>query len=394
MASQAAPTRVRCTIPKCRLYFASDVAMKKHKVIEHEYCIRCDEDFEDDERYLIHRIQSEKHIVCPMCASEFRCEGGRDTHIRNLHRAHQRVTCVGCKQKFNQASALVRHIEEDDCPEIPMTRLLHEQSKKFIIKEALRTGEGTGLPTLPDPEGVDESEGGVKLTGPLEADDGIGLSHPSLINAPKGAFSSAMLAFEDEEKGGACAANPKSHADTAGKGKEKAQAPPAAFPGDENAPFGKQIDAGYTLRLIDRNWDPTRFFSSLSGLYECPCGKNFKDMRVFEHHMLAKSNARPCLPSLVLHKPGYTPTYPLPRCPGCLRMFKSTAALVAHCESGTIRCNLNDGPKFGDIIDEVSGGFVKAVGLHTDGTVKYEAGKIDVNRSTTIGQDMRERRMW
>lgn len=58
--------------------------MDIHKITEHEYCERCDEDFPDEERLLLHKIISVKHIVCPVCGLEFRSSGGRDVHIRQV----------------------------------------------------------------------------------------------------------------------------------------------------------------------------------------------------------------------------------------------------------------------------------------------------------------------
>ena len=68
------------------------------------------------------------------------------------------------------------------------------------------------------------------------------------------------------------------------------------------------------------------------------------------------------------------------RCPGCSRIFKTTAALVAHCESASTRCRVSDGENYAQILDEISGGFVQSVGYHDDGTMKYEAGKMDFDR--------------
>ncbi|PYH98470.1 hypothetical protein BO71DRAFT_316172 [Aspergillus ellipticus CBS 707.79] len=386
-SSRAALAGVRCPHEECGLYFPSIVAMQKHKVMEHEYCVRCDEDFTDEKRLFIHKLQNTNHIVCPMCGMEFRSEGGRDTHIRNYHRAQQSVTCVGCKQKFNQASALVRHIEADDCPEIPMARLLHEQSKKMIIKEALKHGESTGLRELPDPDGPDISEGGVKLNPTLLDTKNATLDHPVLSEKTMGAASSALLAFEDEADIPMTPKAPLSSQPIMPKSKptvksynHTAQASAASREPkfDENAPFGvNNLDAGYTLRMLDHRWDPTTFFSSVNGLYRCPCGKEFTGMKKFEEHVLSKSNSRRTM-----------------QCPGCLRVFKSTAALVAHCESGTLRCSVNDGPRFGEVIDELSGGFVNAVGLHEDGTVKYEAGKMESTKGSTVGEDMQNHRKW
>jgi DNA-directed RNA polymerase subunit RPC12/RpoP len=83
MPEPASRFRVPCTFPGCGRIFGSDAEMKKHKIAdpEHEYCSRCDEDFQDEERLLIHKIKSNKHIVCPICGSEYRSESGRDHHI-------------------------------------------------------------------------------------------------------------------------------------------------------------------------------------------------------------------------------------------------------------------------------------------------------------------------
>lgn len=60
--------------------------MKRHKESEpeHEYCSRCDVDFADEMRFLVHKLRSEKHIACPVCGLDFRSAGGRDGHIRQV----------------------------------------------------------------------------------------------------------------------------------------------------------------------------------------------------------------------------------------------------------------------------------------------------------------------
>lgn len=74
------------------------------------------------------------------------------------------------------------------------------------------------------------------------------------------------------------------------------------------------------------------------------------------------------------------------RCPGCFRKFKSTAALIAHCEASKTRCSVNETVLYGQIIDELSGGVIQTNGYHEDGTVKYEAGKLETQQTTTIGR--------
>lgn len=73
------------------------------------------------------------------------------------------------------------------------------------------------------------------------------------------------------------------------------------------------------------------------------------------------------------------------RCPGCFRQFKTTAALIAHCESTGTRCKINDSAHFAQIIDEISAGIIQANG-YDNGMVKYEAGELSISKDTTIGR--------
>lgn len=86
LPSMSFQSSVPCTFDGCSRRFMSVKEMKKHKEIdpEHEYCTKCDIDFEDETRFLIHKIQDGKHIACPVCGIEFRSEGGRDGHIRQV----------------------------------------------------------------------------------------------------------------------------------------------------------------------------------------------------------------------------------------------------------------------------------------------------------------------
>lgn len=53
-----------------------------------------------------------------------------------------------------------------------------------------------------------------------------------------------------------------------------------------------------------------------------------------------------------------------------------------------MRCDINQNDSYKQVIDELSGGVVQAVGYNEDGTIKYEAGKLDVPQNTTIGVDL------
>ncbi|KAE8355233.1 hypothetical protein BDV28DRAFT_163344 [Aspergillus coremiiformis] len=402
MAQRARPAKVCCSYSDCTLFFNSESEMKQHKSFNHEYCNRCDEDFEDEERLLIHKIKSNKHIVCPVCGVEFHSEGGRNSHIRLNHRSLQILPCHGCKAAFRTASGLMHHIESDECPSIRQLHLIQEQSKKIMIKEALNAGDGISLPIIPPPDGRDnpdtdtdhdELDGGVTLVIG-EASSRELANREAMDNQPKPgqddptASISAMLALKHW---------PALDAEVP-KGKDVAPSEPAlsklrisAEAGKENesckekelarsvpdnkgqrGPFGIATpELGLTLRMLERTWDPTDFFNSFIGEYICPCKQVFATLKEFETHVLMNSR--------VMEDK---------QCPGCFRFFKSTTALVAHFESPSARCHISDSSRYGQIVDELTGGLIQTAGYNEDGTIKYEAGKLAITDSAAASTEV------
>ncbi|KAB8239229.1 putative C2H2 finger domain protein [Aspergillus alliaceus] len=405
MAEGRLPTKVCCTYSDCTLVFNSEKEMKKHKTFspDHEYCSRCDEDCEDEERLLIHKIKSENHIVCPVCGVEFHSEGGRNSHIRQNHRSAQILPCAGCKATFKTASGLMHHIESGQCAEISQVHLLQEQSKKLLIKEALNAGEGLSLPVIPARDGGDDTDtdrddadGGVMLrigkvpsrelvnreamnNQPKPGEDDptasvsamLALKHwPTLDGkSPRGnnaAATSELMVFSDL---GISSAKEKENATW--KGKEPARAVPDTKL--QERPFGVGTpEVGDTLRMLDRSWDASKFFNTFTGEYVCPCKKGFACLAEFEMHVLIKSR-------MMENR----------QCPGCLRFFKTTAALIAHFESPSARCSISDGHWYGQIVDELTGGLIQTAGYNEDGTIKYEARSLAIGYgTTTVGTDL------
>lgn len=234
----------------------------------------------------------------------------------------------------------MRHIEEDECPEIDRTRLIQEQSKKILIKEALKAGQGRPMPIIPeDKNDFDDIDGGVKLSPrelenreammnqpkpPRDDDDddtasistSAYLSHkhwPKLggensnENAPShGTAPSDLMAFSE--------LSVKDTTTGKDKGKEKADsttpAKPESISGSKTTESWKRQDyeaqskkkgtfgleglpdAGRTLRTVNENWDPTKFFNSYTGFYDCPCGSSFTSLKEFQSHVLKKTKGR------------------------------------------------------------------------------------------------------
>ena len=73
-----------CTYEKCTRGFMNKKAFKDHKEEEHDYCRVCDEDYENEDQLLDHKMKSENHICCGVCGQDFRSEAGRDKHVRQV----------------------------------------------------------------------------------------------------------------------------------------------------------------------------------------------------------------------------------------------------------------------------------------------------------------------
>ncbi|KAL4931972.1 putative C2H2 finger domain protein [Aspergillus undulatus] len=407
------PPRIfKCTFPNCKFSFRTDQEMKKHKstYLDHEYCPKCDLDCESEEQILLHKIKSKKHIVCPICGIDFGSEGGRDRHIRQFHRTSQNLTCHGCQDTFRSAAGLMRHIEDGECVAISSDRLLFEQSKKLMRKEALEI-PAAPLPIAPSIFDAD-GEGGVAIpmtlgernreamaNQPTNKDDGIQDlidEHWPKLGINDSSFGNGLgdlMAFTDVS----VTENPKPKekdknkenenvgwhdkgrehvavsAITVGSGSastSRAGTDIAAPSGGAGALSIGPPDAGLVLEKIYRDWDPANFLDEFSGEYVCACGKRCLTKEGFEKHVLSKSQGSRQM-----------------QCPGCLKIFRSTAALIAHCESASMRCDVNETNLYAKIIDEVSGGMIQTSGYNEDGTIRYVAGEVDL-RKVTVGVDL------
>ncbi|KAL1849726.1 hypothetical protein Plec18167_005285 [Paecilomyces lecythidis] len=381
--------------------------MKKHKIAdpEHEYCSRCDEDFQDEERLLIHKIKSNKHIICPICGSEYRSESGRDHHIMQNHRMEQDLTCY-CKAKFKNGTTMINHIEKNECPAVTSSQLIKERARKTAFRYALEaSGLTASLTPGSEPDDDREASGGVSLSNvarlnkeaisnqPRSDDDSrsaastkLSLKHwPRLgeqrqmhMNSELGdlmAFSE--LSVNDKEKENKevvakqdAATGISKHSSDSWK-HEGSQA--GMTLSDPTNPTRKLPTAGEVLTTLFGRWDATVYLDSFVGRYRCPCGCGyFDDTNSFEEHILIRTN----IASRV-------------HCPRCMRAFKTTAALVAHCESATTRCNLRYMDNYAQVIGEITGGVIEPNGYLNDGTIKLERGTLtEMPKKITIGVDL------
>jgi len=94
------------------------------------------------------------------------------------------------------------------------------------------------------------------------------------------------------------------------------------------------------------DYNPEVFFHSVFERYKCPFPE-CEDMPTFDHpHDIAGH---------LLDAHGKTKF----RCPGCLKLFRRASGMVSHMES-TQKCPIRKSKDFKSVLDEITGGFIKA----------------------------------
>ncbi|KAI4669555.1 uncharacterized protein J4E79_001600 [Alternaria viburni] len=137
--------RVKCTYKDCHMSFETEKIMKNHKknTDEHEYCHKCDEDFDTFEDYAMHKITrpEEHNLACRVCGDEFKSKSGLKRHIELNHRVDQKLTCIGCQKSFYRACLFIEHLEFGHCDVIPAQQFQGHIVHKHLIADLLDGGE-------------------------------------------------------------------------------------------------------------------------------------------------------------------------------------------------------------------------------------------------------------
>jgi hypothetical protein len=152
--------------------FETEKMMKNHKKNsdEHEYCHKCDEDFDTFEDYAMHKItRPEEHDkACRVCGDEFKSTSGLKRHIELQHKVDQRLTCIGCQKSFYRACLFIEHLEFGHCDVISASQFQGHIVHKHLITELLKDGPAYTRflqKTSKFEAAIDvDDEGGVKLT--------------------------------------------------------------------------------------------------------------------------------------------------------------------------------------------------------------------------------------
>jgi hypothetical protein len=137
------------------------------------------------------------------------------------------------------------------------------------------------------------------------------------------------------------------------------QSVPAASPPNNNP--NARIRTISSAVLPKSTLDPWKYFDSLINAFVCPgikCGGKYATPKEFQEHLSSSA-----------HVGGKAV------CPSCLSKFKSTAALVAHCESGSKKCTIRKSANYNQVMRELTAGMLGTQGHLIDGSVKYVANK-------------------
>ncbi|CAN9119496.1 unnamed protein product [Alternaria alternata] len=124
--------------------FDTEKIMKNHKknFDDHEYCHKCDEDFETFEDYAMHKItRPEEHgQACRVCGDEFKSTSGLKRHIERNHKVDQELTCIGCQKSFYRACLFIEHLEFGHCEVIQASQFQGHVVHKHLVEKYLEDG--------------------------------------------------------------------------------------------------------------------------------------------------------------------------------------------------------------------------------------------------------------
>ncbi|KAK6360636.1 hypothetical protein TWF730_006772 [Orbilia blumenaviensis] len=153
-----------------RPIFKSHAELVKHKAeAEHEYCKKCDQEFECRDDLEMHILRSNRHITCFLCIKEFRSESGLQLHTQQAHRTSASALCPRCHENFATQAGLLQHIEQNLCAGGLRRGEIYGSinDHQYRTNEELRNRSGTGTETStgnkPDGEPADPQTAAIEL---------------------------------------------------------------------------------------------------------------------------------------------------------------------------------------------------------------------------------------
>ncbi|KAJ5952750.1 uncharacterized protein N7479_011163 [Penicillium vulpinum] len=341
---------VPCTFQSCRLSFKSVSEMQHHKANadRHSYCMKCDLDFQSQQTLHLHKIMSDRHFACPECCLELRSEAGLEVHMRNNHHEGREVACMGCGCKYKSAAAVIKHIEDKECPVLSLPEKarkgtncdLHGTASVLTIG---RDSPGPQTPSDTSSSSEDqEVEGGVLLdlsTPRMEATRLSGDTNEATtprnnwpgLGAPMTPLQRMAGSSSTESPGGIIFddifvtsvhqespfLSPRGGIEQSGEAgsSESTRIFQEAGPSGYARPTRCRATAHRKIQGVD----PESFWNAEKGRYYCNCGSSFLFIATFEYHLTMEDET-------------------INDCPRCFKRFRTFAALVAHMEARYSKC--------------------------------------------------------
>ncbi|KAJ5200558.1 Zinc finger C2H2 [Penicillium cf. griseofulvum] len=340
---------VRCTFQSCRLIFKSVSEMQHHKANadRHSYCMKCDLDFQSQQTLHLHKIMSDRHFACPECCLELRSEAGLEVHMRNNHHEGRQVACMGCGSKYKSASAVIKHIEDKECPVLSLPDKTREGANCDLHGTAsvLTMGRDSPGPQSPPSDSSSEdqdTDGGVLLdlsTPRMEGKRPVrGSSDATISRIDWPELGASMTSVQGkaestitESTGGIpiddVLSTSMRHDSPFLSSHEAAEQLGEAGPSGSSltvrkaglSSYGRPILCRATVHRKIQGVDPESFWNAEKGHYYCNCGSSFLFVTTFEYHLTMEDET-------------------INDCPRCFKRFRTLAALVAHMEARYSKC--------------------------------------------------------
>ncbi|KAI9713125.1 MAG: hypothetical protein M1820_001110 [Bogoriella megaspora] len=374
-----------CPFKGCGKTFPGLKELVRHKINEddHHYCKKCDKNFVDYDAYLVHRVASPVHITCEHCGQDFGSKSGLERHLKLSHPRNQNIECKACSLKFSRASTYVHHLENGYCEKSPDSaqHLKEQRQQKHIRKQVLRNPaqftyamtsqqseltpseydddeEGSGgvtvIPSALDEDSEEQRNVSIKPLEPqrdlIEFSSNIDTSDVKAthhLDGRYGGMSTGILDVNSEDS--TRVQSMASGSNVAGRYKDW-QAALAELNREYKEENADNLMHTHNVRVYNpdsEQFDPSRFWDAQLQAYKCPYARcemdatcTFENQEQIRQHMVT-AHAVTRL-----------------RCPYCLKIFPTSAALMAHCESTSDRCKIADTRDYPQFIDELTGGFL------------------------------------
>ncbi|KAJ5405091.1 hypothetical protein N7465_006375 [Penicillium sp. CMV-2018d] len=340
---------VLCTFKGCRLSFDSVSEMQHHKANadKHSYCMKCDLDFQSQQTLHLHKIMSDRHFACPECCLELRSEAGLEVHMRNNHHEGRAIACMGCGCKYKSASAVIKHIEDKECPVLTLPEKSLEGTNYDLhgATSVLTMGRDSPGPQSPPSDSSSEdpdTDGGVllDLSSPhmegkrpaRDTDDAIyphdnwpDLGAPVTPGKGQGGSTSTEspggVLLDDIVGTSMLQDNPflSSHGATEQSSEAGSSGSTLAIQGAGPSNYVKPTRCRATAHRKIQGVDPESFWNHEKSRYYCNCGSSFLYLTTFEYHLTMEDET-------------------INDCPRCFKRFRTLAALVAHMEARWSKC--------------------------------------------------------